>query len=101
MNLKVIDQKENILLSRKEVSASISFDGATPSRKEVQKELATAVKAKENMTIIKHINTDFGSSFAKVVANVYSDEAVMKKLERDNLVAKHVGHEPKKEEEDN
>lgn len=101
MNLKVIDQKENVLLSRKEVSASISFDGATPSRKDVQKEVAKAVKAKEDMTIIKQIDTEYGSSFAKVYAHIYSDEAVMKKLERKNLVEKHVGHEPKQEEEEN
>ena len=101
MNLKVIDQKENVLLSRKEVSASINFDGATPSRKDVQKEVAAAMKAKENMTLIKQIDTDYGSSFAKVSAFIYTDEAVMKKLERKNLVEKHAGHEPKQEEEAN
>jgi|AntAceMinimDraft_17_1070374.scaffolds.fasta_scaffold213380_3 small subunit ribosomal protein S24e len=99
MNLKVIEKKENILLSRKEVIASINFDGATPKRKDVQKELAKELKAKENMTLIKQIDTEYGSSFAKVTANIYSDEAVMLKLERKNLIEKHLGHEPKKEEE--
>ncbi len=98
MNLKIIKEKENKLLSRKEVVATINFDGTTPSRKKVQKELAKAVKADEKVVIIKHINTSFGSSFAEVIANVYSDEKVLATLERKNLVEKHIGHEPKKAE---
>lgn len=101
MNLKVIQEKENVLLSRKEFVASINFDGTTPSRKEVQKELAKATKSKENMTIIKKIDTEYGSSFAKVTAFVYSNEVVMQKLERKNLIEKHLGHEPKAKEETN
>lgn len=101
MNLKIINEKENILLSRKEITASINFDGKTPARKEVQKELAKKLKAKEPMTLIKKIDTEYGSTFAKVSAYVYSNEEVMNKLERKNLIEKHAGHEPKKEEEDN
>ena len=99
MNLKIINEQENILLSRKEVTTSINFDGKTPSRKDVQKELAKKLKAKEPMTIIKKIDNEYGSTFAKVSAYIYSDEEVMNKLERKNLIEKHAGHEPKKEEE--
>jgi len=98
MNLKVVKETVNVLLSRKEVVASINFDGTTPSRKDVQKELAKTIKADDKLVIIKHINTNFGSSFAEVIANVYDNEKVLNTLERKNLIEKHLGHEPKKAE---
>jgi len=98
MELQIIQEKENNLLSRKEVSAKIMFDGTTPSRKDVQKELAKAIKAKEDMLVIQKIDNGFGTTTAKITANVYSDAKMLERIERKNLVEKHIGHEPKKEE---
>ena len=101
MNLTINETKENALLSRKEVIATILFEGSTtPSRKEVQVELAKQIKAKEPLVLVTHINTNFGNAKAQVKAHVYDNEETMKTLERKNLVEKHVGHKPKVEKEE-
>lgn len=70
------------------------FEGTTPSRKNVQQAIAAQLKAKEPLVIITKVNTDFGSSKAKVSANIYQDEKIMLRNERKNLVEKHKGHDP-------
>ncbi|MCA9478718.1 MAG: hypothetical protein KDK61_08815 [Simkania sp.] len=92
MDLTITKQTENPLLSRKEVEAKIIFEGATPKRSDVQKDLAKAVKAAEKMVIVQTIQTVFGQTQAQVVAHVYSDENAMKANERANLLEKHTGH---------
>ncbi len=96
MNITITENKENKLLSRKEVTATINFDGPTPSRKKVLKTVADELKAKAETTIIKQILTNYGKSFAKVTAYVYDNKETMEKLERKNLIEKH--QEKKKEE---
>jgi len=100
VDLQIIQEKENILLSRKEINAKIMFDGKTPSRQDVQKELAKTTKAKEEMIIIRKIDTSFGTSTAIVTANIYTDAKMLKETERQNLVEKHIGHVPKKVDEE-
>lgn len=99
MDINIIEDKENKLLSRREIVGKINFEGKTPSRKDLQKEFAKKLKSDEKLTIINSVKTNFGDVSAKVTATVYSDEAVMKAIERKNLVEKHAGHEPKQEEE--
>lgn len=98
MNLTIKEQKNNPLLSRKEITATISFEKSTPKRQEVQKELAKQAKVDEKLLIVKNIYTTFGQPSAKVTAYAYESEEIMKKSERKNLIEKHAGHEPKKEE---
>lgn len=98
MNLTISEKKENALLSRMEITARLQFEGVTPDRKSVQQEVAKQLKAKEPMVVVKQIATEFGAPFAKVTAYVYSNEAAMTRLERKNLLEKHIGHEPKAEE---
>ena len=99
MNITVTNQIKNDLLSRNEVEATINFDGPTPSRVKVLKEVSEAIKAKPETVIIKQILTEYGKSFAKVKAYAYKDEETMTRLERKNLIEKHsVKKEEKKEE---
>ncbi|MBN1175545.1 30S ribosomal protein S24e [Candidatus Woesearchaeota archaeon] len=99
MDLTIKNQKENPLLSRKEIVAKINFEGNTPNRKDVQVELAKKAKIDEKLLIIKKIDTLFGETSANITAYAYENEEVMKRNERKNLVEKHKGHEPKVEEE--
>ncbi|MFC1730496.1 30S ribosomal protein S24e [candidate division KSB1 bacterium] len=96
MKLEIKKERDTPLLSRKRVTLMAEYEGATPSRLDVKKEVAKKVSAKENLVIIKHIYTRFGSQKSKIIAHVYSDEAEMKKLENDSLLVKH---SPKKKKE--
>ena len=102
MDLKIQNKNENKAFSRTEVIAKVNFNKATPSRKDIQKAIAKEVKGKEELTIINQIKTAFGNSSAIITATIYTDAEVMKRLERKNLIDKHVvaKEEPKKEEED-
>lgn len=81
MELKITEEKETSLLSRKEIAADITFKGATPSKEEVKKQLTSSLKADEKLVIVKTIFTSFGSETAKVVAYQYMNEEDMKRIE--------------------
>lgn len=74
MELKVVDMKEEPLLSRKLVRASIEFENTTPSYAEVAASLSSSLKTDEKLIALRHIYNLFGSKKAEIIAYVYSDE---------------------------
>lgn len=80
MMLNILKEKETPLLSRKRITAEVTFKGATPARVNIRKELATKLKAKEELVEIRHIYSKFGEEKAKVIAHIYDNEKVMKVL---------------------
>ncbi len=80
MNLKILKQKESPLLSRNRITAEVTFKGGTPSKDNLKKELASKLKAKEDLIEIRHIYGKFGEERAKIIAHVYENEKVMKAL---------------------
>ena len=98
MEVTIEKQKETPLLSRKRVTAMVSFEGATPSRMELRKVIAKKTSSDAEKTIVKHVYQHFGTNRARVIVNVYDDRKVLEKLEHPNLVKKHTPkEEPKKE----
>ena len=81
MQVKIIEKKEQNILSRIAVKAHIIFDKATPSAEEVKKALASELKADENLVVVKEIYTEFGKSEADVNAYVYTSKEEMQKIE--------------------
>ncbi len=81
MNLKIIEDKENKLLNRKEILADIEFSGKTPTNNEVKKELAKNFKVDEKLVIIDKIDQEFGANKAKVYAKIYKSEKDIEKIE--------------------
>jgi ribosomal protein S24E len=81
MRIEITEKKEQPILSRISVKAHIIFDKSTPSAEEVKKNLASALKADENLVIVKEIYTEFGSSEANVYAYVYNSKEEMQKIE--------------------
>ena len=74
MQINVTNKKEEPLLSRTMVKATLEFEKATPSYQEVSAFLATHLKTDEKLIAIRHIYTLFGSKKAEVIAYAYSDE---------------------------
>jgi small subunit ribosomal protein S24e len=99
MKLELLKERETPLLSRKRVTLSASYEGATPARKELRKSVAKKVSADEKLVILKHIYTRFGQHKAKVIAHVYEDEKAMNKLEEEYLLKKHREKKEEKKEE--
>ena len=81
LELLSINKKEEPLLSRTLVSATLEFDKSTPSYPEVSSFLATQLKIDEKLIAIRHIYNIFGVKKAEMIAYVYSDEAKKQSIE--------------------
>ncbi len=81
MELKITNKKDNSLLHRVEVEAELTAVGATPSNKEVAKELSSQLKVDEKLIVIKHIYSRFGTQMSDVLAYAYNHEEKMKEIE--------------------
>ena len=89
MDLEIVKEEKNELLKVTEIRARLSFTGATPSKQQVVKALAAAMKAKAELIIVRHIRTDYGEQAADVRALIYADRASLEKLERKSMIKKN------------
>ncbi|MFW9988354.1 MAG: 30S ribosomal protein S24e [Candidatus Odinarchaeota archaeon] len=70
LNIEILDEKKNPLIDRTELTIRIDhFGEGTPNRLEVKKKIAALQGSNEKLTIIKKLDTHFGSSYA--VGKVY------------------------------
>lgn len=75
MNMKIVSEKENPLLKRREVVAEISHPGAsTPPRKEMLAGLSKSLKTKESLIVVDKIFTRKGSPSCEARVLVYKKE---------------------------
>jgi len=99
MKLEITETKKNELLKRSEITATISFDGATPRRNEVKKAVAAAAKCKEDLLVVKKIDSHYGGKTAIVTACAYSDKDLFEKVEREYMRTRNPKIEKPKEAE--
>ena len=82
MDITIEKTNENPYLQRKEVHGKVSFQGATPSNKQLADALATKLGAKADAISVKHIFTMFGSQAATFEAHVYPSKELLEKVVR-------------------
>lgn len=90
MDIKILEEKENSLLNRKEFLLEIDSSGKTPSNKELKQELAQKLKAKPELIVIKNIYQAYGKMTSKSEVFLYNDEKSLKETET-------IKEKPKKE----
>jgi len=99
MNVEVISTTDNKLLDRKEINASVSFDGATPNRKEIREAISTKLGLNPDFTILNSIVNEFGARKIRVLAHAYKDIKKLKEVEPEYLRKRDgIGVEKPKEE---
>ena len=81
MEFKDVVQKDNKLLGRKEVTATMNFDKATPKYDEVKAGLASKFKVESANIAVQHVYTKFGATSAVVHARVYDSAEQLVKIE--------------------
>jgi len=81
MKLEIKNKKENPLLSRIEVSGTLSFAGVTPSNEQVAQSIASQLKVDVSVVKMKSIYTGFGEQQAEFAAFVYKTKADLDKIE--------------------
>ncbi len=78
MEIKILNERENPLLKRKEIRFRIRFGAGTPTFKDVRSEAISQLKLNEKLTIMNGLETAFGSRHANCYAKVYNDEQSLK-----------------------
>ena len=81
MQLSITGKKEEPLLSRSLITATLEFEKATPSYPEVTSLMASNLKKDEKLVAIQHIYNLFGAKKAEVIAYLYSDESKRQSIE--------------------
>ena len=101
MEVKIISEKDNPLLKRKEVRFHVKHDSATtPPRLEIRKAVADALKASVDLVFVKKFETRSGMHLAVGVANLYDSVDHAKLVEPEYIVKRNVPTPPKPKEEE-
>ena len=86
MELRILNDKENKLLERREVNFELVYEKAPPTRLQALELLAKQLKVGENLVIIKKLGNVFGLRKILGNANVYSDPKNLEKTEPKHLI---------------
>ena len=97
MELKILNKKEEPLLSRTRMEAEVIFENATPSGKEVKSNLAKTIGKDEKLIDVKSIYTAFGLKKAKILFYAYENEEILKRIK---VKKKESEKKPKAESEE-
>lgn len=100
MDIKVLEEKKNPLLYRREVKFSVSHNLGTPSRDEIKAKIAAYLNSTPELVIIDHMNSEFGKRETKGYAKIYETAERMKSTETEHIVQRNAKKEPKKEGEE-
>jgi small subunit ribosomal protein S24e len=101
MEVNVVSQKENPLLKRKEISFNVEHAaGATPTRIEIRKAVAEALKANVDLIFVKRFETRPGTHIALGMANLYDSAEQAKLIEPDYIIKRNVPPPEKPKEEE-
>lgn len=100
MEIKMVSEKENPLLKRKEVRFRIKHGqtGSTPPRLEVRKAVASALKAKVSLVFVKELTTKTGTRVAVGSASVYDSIDQARLVEPEYVIKRNIPPEKAAEE---
>ncbi|MEZ5335472.1 MAG: 30S ribosomal protein S24e [Methanolobus sp.] len=100
MDIKIIKDKNNALLNRRELNLTVTFDGATPSRNDVKDKLAAMLTVPLELVIVQNMENEFGKQEIKAYVKIYEDEARMKQVEEAYVLERNKLPEPEVVEEE-
>ncbi|MBD3253584.1 MAG: 30S ribosomal protein S24e [Candidatus Lokiarchaeota archaeon] len=97
--IEIVDEKKNPLIDRKEVTFTIEHfgKGGTPNRLEIKKKIAAMQGAKESLTIVKKINTKFGSNEDIGKVYIYDTQDELKYFEPFHIRVRNLPLDQRKE----
>lgn len=91
MEIKIVSEKENPLLKRKEICFQIEHaQTGTPSRMEVRKAVANILKTDIDLVYVKKFETKTGAFTAVGTANVYDSGEQAKFVEPEYIIKRNV-----------
>ncbi|MCK5474065.1 MAG: hypothetical protein KAI53_01550 [Candidatus Aenigmarchaeota archaeon] len=97
MEIDITNDRKNPLMERRDIQFFISHEGITPSKKELEKEIAEKLKAKETHVVVTHVYQGAGRWDVKGIAKVY-DKAIKEAKKEEAPKAEESTSESKPEE---
>jgi small subunit ribosomal protein S24e len=92
MEVKVISEKQNPMLGRKEVNFQVEHEktGSTPSRAEIRRAIAAVTKTDESVVFVKKFVTKTGTHTALGMANIYATVEQAKLIEPEYIIKRNM-----------
>ena len=88
MEISITSNKQNELLSRRELEFTITYTGATPTRKMVHAKLAATMNAAKEQVVLDSMKSRFGITILTGSARVYQSKDDLVKLEHGYLMTR-------------
>ncbi len=98
MEIKVLEEKSNPLLQRREIQFSVIQNLGTPSRLEIKNKLAAYLNSKPELVIIERMKQEFGKRETRGYAKIYESVERMKNVETEHIIQRNEKKPEKKEE---
>lgn len=90
MEIRLVDQRPNPLLRRKEIRFEIGHAAEpTPQREAVRTELAKLVGAPKDRVVIERMNARFGTATTVGEAMVYESAELAQRTEREHILIRN------------
>ena len=96
--IDILEEKKNPLIDRLEIKFRIDhFEQGTPNRLEIKKKIAKMKKANEKLTIIRNIQTHFGSAYDLCDAYIYDNAKELQYFEPFHIQVRNLEKEKRAE----
>lgn len=89
MDIKIIEDKNNVLLKRREVKFEVTFDGATPTRIDVKNKIAALLNVSLDLVVVQKMNNEFGRQLSKGYVKIYETLDRMQQIEKSHIVERN------------
>jgi small subunit ribosomal protein S24e len=99
MRIEKLEDYENAMLERRELTLRIVYDDSTPSFSEIRKQIAVAMGVDSNVLVVQSIRSKFGLREAIATANIYRDKSRAFQVESRHKLQKNFPEEFKPEGE--
>jgi small subunit ribosomal protein S24e len=89
MDIRILKDKKNALLNRRELDFSVKYEGSTPSRNDIRNKLAAMLNAPSDLLIVQRIKTEYGMQEGNGYAKLYEDASRMKEVELEYVLKRN------------
>jgi small subunit ribosomal protein S24e len=100
MDIRILKDKNNSLLNRRELDFIVKYEGSTPSRSDIRNKLAAMLNAPLELLVIQRIKTEYGLQEGKGYAKLYENADRMKEVELEYVLKRNVAPGTETEEEE-
>ena len=100
MEIKIVEEKTNPLLGRRELEVNIVHDGPTPTRADVISKLKAVTGAKKDTVVVKSFHSKFGARESRGIVRIYDSKERAMEIEPEFMLEKNqIGKEEEKPKE--